>query len=344
MKFIILLNISKTKKVLIPGIKIKDLKPTSSLISPRFLIVPLVFVSLISQISDNLKNVLSPREVQQLFSVRFYTKMLSFGCSSMNLSVIYAISKTLGPDLEILSVLSVSERLQFLKDLQKKIILDKSVGKVISKPQLLYSPRDLMKHRNGLSLQTRSIMIASSIFTPNSVVMGITVSSINLQNILDSAKIFWSLLSLEDEEFDFLLRKEASSSSKNFFNNLEYFKEPSNNIEAIKILVFSECKSILHTENALCFSEDQVIIQGENNLTSLEKELGFIERSVLELPDDIFIQDSQLGDVILRASLDQRRRHKIEVDSIFRKSTTFAYKKKNKLHLEVLNKFNNKYI
>lgn len=337
MKFIILLNVSKTKKVLIPGIQVKDLKPMSSLISPRFLIVPLVFISLISQISDNLKNVLSPREVQQIFSVRFYTKILASGCSSINLSVIYAISKTLGPELETLSVLSVSERLQFLKDLQKKIILDKSVGKVISKPQLLYSPIELMKHRIGLSLQTRSIMIASSIFTPSSVVMGMAVSNINLQNILNSAKIFWSLLSLEDEEFDFLLRKEASSCFKNFSNDLEYFKEPSNNIESLRILVFSECKSIFNISNALSFSEDQVIIQGENNLTSLEMELGFIERSVIELPDDVFIQDSQLGDVILRASLDQRRRHKIEVDNSFKKSSTFVYKKKKKLHLQVLN-------
>lgn len=342
MKFIILLNVVKTKKVLFPGIHVKDLKPMSSLLSPRFLVIPLVFMSLISQISDNLKNVLSPREIQQLSSVRFYTKILSSGISSINLSVIYAISKTLGPELEILSVLSTSERLQFLNDLKKKIILDKNIGKVISKPQLLYNPLELMKHRNGLSLQTRSIMIASSIFSPNSVVTGITVSNINLKIILDSAKMLWSLLNLDDEEFDFLLRKDAFSCLKRFSSDLKSFQEPYNNLDSLKILVFSECKYVFNLNDILSFSEDQIIIQGENNLTSLEKELGFIERSIIELPDDIFIQDSQLGDVILRASLDQRRRHKIEVDNILKKSNNFVYKKKNKLNLEVLNRFDHK--
>jgi hypothetical protein len=338
MLFINLLSITKTKKVLLPGVQVKDLKPISNLLSPKFLAVPLVFISLISQVADNLRSVLSPREVQQIFSVRLYTKVLSSGISSINLSVIYAISKTLGPELEILSVLSISERLQFLKDLQKKVILDKSVGKVISKPQLLYDPSSLMKHRNGLSLQTRSIMIASSIFSPNSVALGITIPNINLQTILNSAKMFWLSLNLEDEEFDFLLRKEACSCLKKCSGNMELFKEPSNSIESLKILVFSECKSIFNFENILSFSEDQVIIKGENNLTTLEKELGFIERSLMHLPNDVFIPDAQLGDILLRASLDQRRQHKMQVENIFKKSNTFIDNKKNKLNLEILSK------
>jgi hypothetical protein len=338
MFFINLLSNIKIKKVLLPGIQVKDLKPISNLLSPKFLVVPLVFVSLISQIADNLKNLLSPREVQQIFSVRFYTKVLSSGCSSMNLSTIYAISKTLGPELETLSVLSVSERSQFLKDLQKRVILDKSVGKIISKPQLLYDPSLLMKHRNGLSLQTRSIMIASSIFSPNSVAMGMAISNINLQTILNSAKMFWLSLNLEDEEFDFLLRKEASSYLRKCSDNEKPFEEPTNSIESLKVLVFSECKSIFKFEDILSFSEDQVIIQGDNNLTPLERELGFMERYIMHLPDDIFIPDSQLGDVLLRASLDQRRQHKIQVENIFKKSNIFVDSKKNKLNLEILSK------
>lgn len=342
MFFIVLLNINKTKKVLLPGIQVKDLRPISSLLSPKFLTVPLVFICLISQIADNLKNVLTPREIQQIFSVRFYTKLLSSGTSSMNLSAIYAISKTLGPELEVLSILNVSERLEFLKELQKKVVLDKRIGRIISKPQLLYNPSELIKHRNGLSLQTRSIMIASSIFSPSAVVMGITISNINLRIILDSAKLFWLSLNLEEEEFDFLLRKEACLVLKKGSNNINSFKEPSNNIESLKLLVFSECQSILNFENNLSFLEDQVIIQGDNNLTPLEKELGFIERSLLDFPDDVFIPDSQLTDVILRASMDQRRLHKMQVDTFFKKSSVYTDKKKNNLNAKSFTDIKNK--
>ena len=130
MIFLNLNNSIKSKKVLLPGINYKDLKPVSALLKPSDILIPMFFVSVLAQISDNIKNVLEPRDIQNLFSVKCYRKILLSGFNSVSLGVVSAISKTLGPELETLSILSVSERFLFLKDLKLKITLDKSFGKI----------------------------------------------------------------------------------------------------------------------------------------------------------------------------------------------------------------------
>ena len=308
---IIFLN--KSKKVLIPGLQFKELKPIASLLHPSNIIIPLLTISIIAQITDNLKDVLSQKEIQRLSSVKVYSKLIYSGFNSSSLAAIVSLSKTLGPELEALSVLTVSERLNFLRLLQKKIIFSKILPKVSSHLRNLYDPNELIKHRKGLSMQFKSSMIANSLFSFNSVVQGTSLPNVNLDFIIQSSKILWLNLGLPIEEFEFLLRKQASNiikrdSKLNTLFNVE--KE----CDCLKILALSEFNSIMKFEGFINFEEDMVIVKGENNLVLLENELGFIRRSMVEIPEEIFIPNNNLSDAILRTAYDQRKSHKLQVN------------------------------
>lgn len=307
---------SKSGRIILPGILIKDIKPISLLLKPSNLIIPLLLVSILSQLSDNLKNTLSPKDIQNLYSVKFYRKIVFFGFNSISLSVVQAISKTLGSELESLSVLSVSERLLFLRDLQRQLILDKVSSNVYMRNFNSMNPLEIMKYRKNLSIQFRSSIVSNSIFSPNSLTFGIPINSLGLDLVVYSSKLIWISLGLLEEDFDFFLRKEAINCLKTF--NLEdSFVFPSNNIEALKILFFKEIKDLLVFNKLLDFSPDNIIIKGESNLVLLEKEIGFIKRDLPIPPKDIFVSDNDLDDVLLRSALDQRRKYKFKLDNIY---------------------------
>ena len=308
---IIFLN--KSKKVLIPGLQLKELKPIASLLHPSNIIIPLLAISIIAQLADNLKDVLSPKEIQRLPSVKVYNKIIYSGFNSSSLAAIVSLSKTLGPELEALSVLTVSERLNFLRLLQKKIIFSKMLPKVSSNLRNLYDPNELIKHRKGLSMQFKSSMVANSLFSFNSIVLGMSLPNVNLDCIIESSKILWLNLGLSIEEFDFLLRKQASNIIKRdpkFSKLFSVEKE----CDCLKILALSEFNSIMKFESFINFEEDIVIMKGENNLVLLESELRFIRRSIAEIPEEVFIPNNDLSDVILRTAYDQRKNHKLQVN------------------------------
>ena len=72
----IFLNVLKVKKILIPGINIKDISPLAFLISPKELVVTMSLIVILSQISDNLKYNLEIKEIQRVPSVNFYSKAM----------------------------------------------------------------------------------------------------------------------------------------------------------------------------------------------------------------------------------------------------------------------------
>jgi hypothetical protein len=322
------ISITKFKKVVLPSIQVKDLKPIANLLYPQNIIVPLFFISVLAQITDNLKSILSSKEVQQLHSVKLYAKVISNGTNSLSLSAVQAISKTLGPELEILSILNVQERINFLRSLQKKLIVDKTYSSILVNSQKFCDPILLSKHRKGLAMQARSIMIATPLFDTYSIVMGISIGTINLDIILQSSKLIWISLGLLEEDFDFLLRKESLNISKDFCFDIK------NNIDALKLLVYSELRAVLGFTGRLKFSDDQVILRGEDNLTLLEKELGFVDRLLPQLPKEFFVSDSLLGDVILRASVDQRRNSNSKLENIFKRSGRSIRKNQNRYDLK----------
>lgn len=312
-----LIVINKSRKVLLPGVNPKDLKPISSLLHPSNLIIPLLLVSLLGQISENLKDVLSPKEIQRLPSVKLYSKLLYSGFNSTSLSAVVSLSKTLGPELESLSVLSVFERISFLRTLQKEIIFSKVPAKIYASPQKLYNPNDLMKHRKGLAIQCRSSMVAGALFSTHTITLGIPVSQINLHYIIDSSKTFWLTLGLGSEDFDFLLRKQAFNSLKKF-SNLNFVIQT--DIDCLKMLVISEILNFMKFDSFLEFDEDMLVINMDNNLVPLEAELGFINRTFPQISKDVFVKTDDLNDDLLRAALDQRKLYKLHMDNILKRS------------------------
>lgn len=331
MIFLHFIFVSKNKKVILPGLLIQDLKPVCSLLKPSDVVVPFFLVSVLAQLSDNLKNVLEVKDIQSLPSVKIYRKILFSGINSISLSVIYAISKTLGPELESLSVLKVSERFTFLKDLQSKIINDKSPGRIDFRQRIVNNPVHLMKHRKGLAIQLRSFMIASSIFSPNSIVFGTPISFIDLDLILASSKLLWFSLGLSEEEFDFLFKKDAINKLR-LVRVEQDFCSCNTMIDCLRTILYFEFLKFLpleHQFNVINFSSDNVIVNGEKNLVLLEKELGFIIRSIPDLPSEVFVSEDKLDDVLLRTALEQRREYKLSFDNIYTNLPLTNVSKKN---------------
>lgn len=333
--------VSKSRKILLPGVQAKDLKPVAGLLHPSNLLVPLLAVSLLSQLSDNVKDTLKSRDIQKLPSIKFYSKLIYFGLNSCSLSTIFALSKTLGPELETLSILNVSERLNFLRLLHKKIIFSQLPPKISSNIRNLYNPTELIKHRKGLAVQFKSTLVGNSLFSRHSIVLGISLPCLSLSCIIESAKIFWLSLGLQVEEFDFMVKKQSFNILKKYPKLNNYFTIE-NECDCLRIIAFSEFNNIMKFDEFLTFDEDIIIARGEQNLIPLERELGFIKRSVFDMPAEIFILENDLSDVIMRAACDQRKKHKSQFDTILRNANSLNVADKKKKHSIVNNfKFKN---
>lgn len=320
---------SKSRKIVLPGIFIKELKPISMLLSPRDIILSMFLVANLAQITNNLKGILVSKEVQQLKSVRFYSKVISSGSSTTSLSVIQSIAKTLGPELEVISTLNFSERILFLKKLKLKLMNEKDIGILKRKRYDLLDPISLLRYRKGLALQVRSLMISTSLFSAHSLVVGVSIQEIDLDIIIQSAKLFWTFLGLETGEFDFLLRKEALICFEKFSKE-GVFIFPSSDIDLVKLIIYDELRSFLFFKESLDFSDDLIIMQGENNLTNLEKNLAFIIRNVPNLPSDVFLSETNFNDQILRTAYDQRKEYKTKLEKMYK----LAYKPNKKTRID----------
>lgn len=157
------LIVDKSRKILIPGINIKELKPLYNLVSPKDLVISMIVPALVAQISQDLQGILPSREIQQLDSVKFYSKVILNGSSIISFTTLQAIAKTLGPELETLSLLNPQERLNYIRSLQLSLIKEKGPCKIFSKNQFISDPSALLSHRKGLSLQFRSILFATAV-------------------------------------------------------------------------------------------------------------------------------------------------------------------------------------
>jgi hypothetical protein len=306
----------KSKKVVIPGLDLKEIKPLSFLLTPMHFLIPMLLSCLISQISDNLKGVLSFKDIQQLPSVKIYSRLIAVGFSSVSLSVVYSISKSLSADLELFSILSPKERVSYISSLEKKIMNEQGPGKLFSGNMFFQDPLKLLKYRRGLCLQFRSILSSTSLFSPHTLTIGISIKDVTLKQIVESCKLIWLLLDLELEEFEFVLRKEALLGYKK--NKKTYFlEEPKTSEDCLKLLFYFEIKNLVNFENEVLFSEDQVVLRSENNLTSLESSLGFIKRLSFYDSSNFSFSDHHSNDIILRAAFQQHNFQKRKMQSLF---------------------------
>lgn len=307
-----------SKFLAFPGLKFKELKPLSFLLCPKDLIITLFFMSVIAQISDNLKNLLVPKQIQAIPCIRFYSKIISRSRSSVSFSLLVSLSKTLGPELEMLSVLNSIERINYLQNVYGNLLKDRNTGKIFNNLSYLYNAENLVKHRKGLSLQCRTNLISTSLFSPHSIIQNVPISNVNLSYVLESAKAFWSSVGLDEREFDFLLRKEAKFCCNYFVDSLSFSNSMYNLVDCMKPIIYFELKQTLDIKDKLIFSEDNIILNKEDNLCLLERDLRFVERLYPNVHFiDTSFSDYDLKDSLLRSSLDQLRKSRTDFEIIY---------------------------
>lgn len=151
-------------------------------------------------------------------------------------------------------------------------------------------------------------------------------NKVNFFFIYESSLFFWLLISLEFEEFFFLFQKDAFFFlSKlfpffvNFCFNFFLFDD------LLRILIFFEIKCLFFVSNQIVFSSDNVFLKNTNNLTLLEKELGFIRRLAPVIPSDYLFSEFCFYDSILKASLFQRKLYKEKLINVFYKIRKFYF-------------------
>lgn len=192
---------SSARKQILPGIQAKTLKPVAALVEPQTIVVPMVLTGIIAQVSDNLKDQCSPKEVQQLESVKAYSRCLGTG-NSRTLSATHALANTLGPEAATLASLTTEERLVYLAEVRLAINTQLGPAKVNNSAVAFQDPEAVQTHRRGLALQARSNMQAASVYSRNQITIGMPVKELNLEACIDSAKQLWVNIGGEADAFD----------------------------------------------------------------------------------------------------------------------------------------------
>lgn len=285
---------NKSVKVLLPGIQAKVLKPVAALVDPQNLVVPLVLTSTIAQVGDNLTGVKTPKEVQQMESIKTYNKSLGVG-PSRQLSAIHALGSTLGPEASTLATLPPEERLTYLEGKLKDINTIPGPAKVMNSAVVFNNPEDLATHRRGLALQCRSNMQSMPLYSKQSITIGMPIRDINLDIVIASASQLWENIGRDPTEFDTLL--------------LQKVPEAKTVTDAVIRIVSDILKPYLPSgeDGILEHRLDTFILKGEDNLVPVERGLGIIARKAITLPDPVEISSKTKVDPLLQAALDQQK-------------------------------------
>lgn len=286
---------SSARKQILPGIQAKTLKPVAALVDPQTIVVPMVLTGIISQISDNLKDQCSPKEVQQMESVKSYSKCLGIG-NSRTLSATHALANTLGPEASTLATLSPDERLTYLADVRTTINTQLGPAKVNNSAMAFTDPEAVITHRRGLALQARSNMQAAPVYSRNQITIGMPVKELNLETCADSAKQLWVNIGREADAFDNLLLAQVDGAQTV--------------LEAVTSIVKQDMLTIFKADEngIITLGGDVNVLKGEDNLTPIERNLGFITRTVPEIPSTVEITPSVKLDPMLQAALDQQKK------------------------------------
>lgn len=305
------------KRIILPFFASKEIKPVSFLLSPKDLVLCMTLSILLAQLADGLKGLYSLVDIQRINSVKVYSKLISTGFSSRSLSSIYAISKTLGPDLESLSLLSSNERIHFIRSLHSNLIYNQLSWHLSDFSSVYTDPLQLFSYRKGLALQCRSVFAATPVFLPYSLVLGAPVSNVDLKLIIDSARFLWCYSGLDELEFDFILHKEALKfyvNEKNSFIRTRY-AIPVTLYDSAKILVFSEFFNTFSLTTNVIFNKDFFILKSPDNLTWLERDLGFFTRSCPRALNEIYISDIDMSDDMIKSAVEQRKLYRLRARS-----------------------------
>jgi len=307
----------KFKRVILPGLDLKLLRPVSGVLLPLNFFVTSFALLLIAQLVYSLKGILSHSEMNKLPSVQFYSKFFISNYYVNSLLVFYSIAETVGFDLELLITLSSKERINFVSELQNRILSYSGSVKIVTDSNFLLDPFILLKHRKALSLKLRSFMLLTCIFSPSSLVINYFLSDVGLFFILDSNRLFWSYIGLDLEDFNFLFFKFV-------FSNFSYLSSCfAYSVFFLSEIIKNEFKKFSFFNSSLVFSEDNIVLKSENNLTNLEREVKFVVRPFPFLSSDVFLSSCVSEDLILRAAYEQRVKQRKKVISVFNRIGKF---------------------
>lgn len=269
------------RRVLLPGINIKELVPVASLMSPTDLVIPMLFVTILAQLVDHFKYILSPKDILKIDSVKLYSNLIMFSLGSVSLSVIFSISRTLSYEFEVLQHLSTIERNYLFSNLKKSLMLDQSFSLDKKNLELVDISSDLSDYRRKSCLQFRSVLLSTALFSSNSILFGLPLSLVDLNVILDSSKLIWISLGLSEEDFTFKLIKD-SLNKISCLDSSNYVSSTITEIDSIRILSMFEFKKFFHFSTYFSFEKDFVPLNCSDNIVNLEKHLGFIRRNSLD--------------------------------------------------------------
>lgn len=284
---------SKSKKVLLVGLTAKSLKGVAALVEPQHLVIPMIITSIIAQIANNKKET-SPKDIQQMESIRTYSRALSNGDSRIT-SANHALANTLLPEITILQTLSPEERKSHLLKVREGIATTKGPAKVDTTTLFKKDTDKLAAHRRGLALQCRSKMQAMPIYNKTQLTIGLSIKDIDLETIIESAKELWSNIGRDPDEFDCILM-DAAPDAKIISDAVTYLMKK--NLEP-----FLETND----EGKLVHGSDIIVLKGDDNLTPIERKLGFLSREVPNLLEVTEIPSDITMDPMLEAAIDQQK-------------------------------------
>ena len=272
--------------------------------SPLHFLVVFFGILVVAQIVDNLKGILTKKEIESLPSVQFYFKFMYSNYYINSLCAVYSIAQTLGFELEILLSMSSLERNLFFTNIEKRILNCKTIGKVYSKYSMLLDPESLLIHRKGICLQIRNFIVLSSYSMSSTLTLNIPLMDVNLFFLLDSAKMLWAYLGLKTEDFNFcLIKNYALRNKKLLFSEFTFVGSM---VQFYRLLLKYEFKRLVFFNSNILFADDFVVLKSPDNLVLLEREVSFIKRIYNIRSKSCLDSYLNLGDFVIKTSYSQR--------------------------------------
>lgn len=297
----------KTVKILLPGIMAKALKNVGIVIQPHMLVTPMVITGVMAQIADNLKGACTPKEVQQLESMKTYSKALGVG-DSRQLCATHAVANTLGPELSTLATLTPEGRVQHLEALVETTCNEKGPAKVKTSALVSKDQAELATHRRGLALQSRSFMQSIPIFNKTQMTIGVAIKDLNLATIIESARQLWLNIGGDADAFEPKLIESSGGAQTVTEAVIRIVQE---NLQML---------GVVNTDDILVHSGDILVLKGEDNITPIERDLGFIRRSEPSILDPVEVPQDVQVDPILKAAMEQNNQLVTAVTNSLQKS------------------------
>lgn len=277
----------QNERVLIIGYKVKDLKSLKSLISISALVKLVWLMSTIGQIVTIARqNNLSDKDIQQLHSVKYYSRVLAIDKDLQKLSFIQAIGSVLPIYKLLLANSHCEEERIFI--LHEKIldVLSRisSISYLLKDSNFFIDKQSFESHLVGLALQVRNRTQAFPIYRTSNLVFKVDLLEVDLELILDSVIFFVQRLGVTNFYSRFYMELVLSDliSSRRLLDTKLVTKEIL--LSCIPLLIkdlllnFDSSQKLINLKfyDLFCFENGEELVLLEQ---LVNKKLFFIERS-----------------------------------------------------------------